>query len=806
MEDFNGLNLVDGHYSVNVNGIKYSFFYRKNINIDLIFVLLPNILPKEIAIKKHDYSGLYGVFPGHIVDISSIIIDQDNMKEYRSSKNTDVSDKVIEGMEDLVRFFLNKIKINHNRLVLYSEKYGSMYAMRLGANFEDSIICINNPAVNKPNSTYISEFFGNLINKDNYKNRFNNINSKLKDHVFFIGVESKLNKGANARFINWLTNEMAGNNKFKLLVHESSGEKDNAGINCKRMIEEALDLAGIGHIKNKWLKIDISKLYLMSSDSDEKKHNDVKFRPRGRNDLEPVDLNPPYNWNYNPYNDNNWFAQIQMWRMLDDFILMYEKTKNRKWLNKTIELIYDWYKFYLINDPVKYVWADMNVGIRAMKIAYILSLHYTKVIKLSDAEIECFESLTKSHLNFILNEKNIHYSNHTFMDIHGAAALAHVVRPVYAHSIFKYCKRILSKLISLQFSNDGIHLENSPGYQKFGIICVERLIRTGWFDELNLTELMKKAKSVLDWLFMPDCRYAPIGDTSAERGAEKAVAIPYVDQNDLMNCGGYVVIKRGDSNMSDKFSYLFFMGAFNSCIHKHSDDLSLIWYEGEDILCDTGKYAYQKSEKRNYSLSTRAHNTIEIDGLDTFSPQKNSKNCNKGSFVKRAEKINDIYYILASMRIEKFKVIHTRRLLYKANDFLIVIDEIIAKEQHSYTANWHFAPHIELCETDNCQYECILRNGNKLYISGSSNKPMKSSLVYGQNSPRLQGFISQEYRKLIPNFCLGNHVDDVNCKIISAFSLSREHSIGITPDNSYKFETEDNSLEFKFIKDKVLFL
>ena len=51
--------------------------------------------------------------------------------------------------------------------------------------------------------------------------------------------------------------------------------------------------------------------------------------------------------------------------------------------------------------------------------------------------------------------------------------------------------------------------------------------------------------------------------------------------------------------------------------HQHEDKLNfLLFAYGKEMLCEGGCYAYDTSEMRKYVLSTRAHNTIRIDGKD----------------------------------------------------------------------------------------------------------------------------------------------------------------------------------------------
>ena len=59
-------------------------------------------------------------------------------------------------------------------------------------------------------------------------------------------------------------------------------------------------------------------------------------------------------------------------------------------------------------------------------------------------------------------------------------------------------------------------------------------------------------------------------------------------------------------------------GFLSIAAHGHADALSIeVRHDGVDLLVDPGTYCYHgEPEWRSYFRSTRAHNTIEIDGED----------------------------------------------------------------------------------------------------------------------------------------------------------------------------------------------
>lgn len=84
---------------------------------------------------------------------------------------------------------------------------------------------------------------------------------------------------------------------------------------------------------------------------------------------------------------------------------------------------------------------------------------------------------------------------------------------------------------------------------------------------------------------------------------------------------GYYLLQRGRRRGADRISVMFDCGAlgFGSiAAHGHADALSVTLRAfGADVLIDTGTYDYFTYGRwRDYFRSTRAHNTVVIDGLD----------------------------------------------------------------------------------------------------------------------------------------------------------------------------------------------
>jgi hypothetical protein len=143
------------------------------------------------------------------------------------------------------------------------------------------------------------------------------------------------------------------------------------------------------------------------------------------------------------------------------------------------------------------------------------------------------------------------------------------------------------------------------------------------------------------------------------------------------------------------------LGYLSIAAHGHADALSVVLnVGGEEVLVDPGTYSYHtEPEWRRYFRSTRAHNTVMIDGLDQSVQAGNfmwsrhaTARClhfgDHGS-TQRFLGEHDGYCAL------KEQVAHQREILYDTGSRQFTITDILVGEgTHEACHHWHFAEHL----------------------------------------------------------------------------------------------------------------
>lgn len=428
------------------------------------------------------------------------------------------------------------------------------------------------------------------------------------------------------------------------------------------------------------------------------------FRPR--KDSIPHFLTIPIDWSSDPFKDRNWMYQLNAWRMLEPYF----NRGNIEDLNYIAKIINDWIYFEK-NNVSKWLWYDMSVGLRALKISLYLKCCYEKGI---DHQISDLDYLFHEHLGHLSDPKELNSGNHGLFQLHGLKSLVYILescnKEAYSiKSIGSYANEQMGKLITSQLGQYGVHTENSPDYHFFTHKRLIKMVNSPWWNDLDkdILNLLEQGELAKAWLVFPNNKCVPIGDShtgSAISKLPKLESWPHTKFDNYIGAkvDGYAIIRSCASIPLEKSSFLFFQGSFYSPHHKHSDDLSFILQEnGVDLLIDSGKYGYHQDKYREYFLSTRSHNTIEIDEQSTTRNQKYTY----GSAILGEPKNIDGFWVLEGRVDHKVnQYIHERTVIYRPNEELYIVDIITNKRKNSLRNIdqwWHFDTNTEVFIEEN---------------------------------------------------------------------------------------------------------
>jgi hypothetical protein len=233
---------------------------------------------------------------------------------------------------------------------------------------------------------------------------------------------------------------------------------------------------------------------------------------------------------------------------------------------------------------------------------------------------------------------------------------------------------------------------------------------------------------------------------------------------------GYVIARSDWAILAEDASMLFAQGGFFKSAHRHADDFSFEWFEhGRKILSDSGKYAYTPKRWENYFESTRAHNTVEVDGRNHSDLQQNAY----GDAVRSAEMTDGGIRIVMQVfhQHPRIRARHQRQIDYRPGEELSIKDTLSSARSRVYVQWHHFAREFEL-SGDAGSFE--IDDGEMLVglaTSTSCGDETRYMKIRGQKEPRLQGWASVDDRERHPRWALGVECEARNATFEARYQL-----------------------------------
>jgi hypothetical protein len=220
---------------------------------------------------------------------------------------------------------------------------------------------------------------------------------------------------------------------------------------------------------------------------------------------------------------------------------------------------------------------------------------------------------------------------------------------------------------------------------------------------------------------------------------------------------GYYVMRSGWD--SQAIWALFDGGPFGFS-HQHEDKLNLmVAAYGRLLLTEAGDYAYDDSEMRRYVLSTRAHNTIRVDGQDQNRRANYDRDQLDLQALAGADWLStDSYDMVAALYDEGYgpqadtAVSHHRRVIFLKqppaglDPCFVVIDRLEAKdnEAHGYETLWHFNT-VTATRLSVTTVQSQDAGQSNLTVIAAARPGLEVSVIEGQEEPEWQGWKSTQH-------------------------------------------------------------
>lgn len=180
--------------------------------------------------------------------------------------------------------------------------------------------------------------------------------------------------------------------------------------------------------------------------------------------------------------------------------------------------------------------------------------------------------------------------------------------------------------------------------------------------------------------------------------------------------------------------------------HSHNDKLSLILrLGGQELFCDAGTFCYTRdAAKRNQFRSTRAHNTIMVDGEEQnlINPDKHYVFCIGNEAVVSAIEVKQngakIQMSASHSGYRRLGVEHKRSVTL-CDGLLLVEDELAGSNEHSFEMNWNIPSPWRIAPVSG--EEIVIAGPMRVHLQVSSTLPLECSEQPAQISRTYGGAI-----------------------------------------------------------------
>jgi len=420
-----------------------------------------------------------------------------------------------------------------------------------------------------------------------------------------------------------------------------------------------------------------------------------------------------YNLHYFDYLQDPWRSHAKKCLLITDWIRHNPPGAEDAWEAYTVSLrIVNWIKFFLLENE-----------------AYLKEGH---------ERLPRREWVDNLYLQALWLEQNIEYhllANHYLKNGVALFFAGLYFEGVDADRWLQKGLRILRGELQEQFLADGGHFERSPMYHS---ICV-----VDYLDVLNLAqssrtaiscetadEFTGKVTTALDFLSaicLPDGTIPLFNDSAFGIAptphqifeyAERVIGykVPNRSEGLVLNAfptSGYYVCRKADDMLIVDCGPI---GPDYQPGHAHCDTLSYeLAIDGRRVVVDSGVFDYEASRERAYARSTRAHNTVVVDGEEqselwgVFRVARRARPIQghihqTGHESALFEGAHDGYVRL------KGRPIHKRQIVYDGYGNWVITDVLEGRGTHRMESFVHLHPEFSIMKSAVTGYR-IERNG-----------------------------------------------------------------------------------------------
>lgn len=492
------------------------------------------------------------------------------------------------------------------------------------------------------------------------------------------------------------------------------------------------------------------------------------------------------NWEQDPLKNRSWQWRLNWLSFLSYLMAYHRASDDDSVLCTAREAIQSWLDTYLETDtsyPFEFIWHDHATALRAEQLAFFV--YYCRQYARSWAKqhgefLEYVEQALIVHGGWLARDS--FYSEHTNHGLEQARVLL-LLGTVFEGDLAREWQEIairrISRELEFSFTQEGVHVENSPAYHIFvfkvfmGIIKDYPADVLGDLDE-QFSQFSAKALSFITHILRPDGKLPPIGDTEqlptsdgyremfghtleyqyflyAVTQGKQGLVPPVL--NRVYPQSGYAIFRDqwpATEHYGKAFHLIAKVGCSSRYHHQQDEGHISLYAGGEDWLIDSGMYNYINHDPvRKYMRARVGHNVPMIS--HTGYAKEFEHRLGAWQVTAHSETAGKPYL---NMQLDVLTPVqHTRRVSFDANSKIVESeDRVIADDgqPRSITLQWHFPKDKNLVIEGN-RVMVTSPSGNRLHIDFEGDTPDNLSIAKGQNEDRVFSCISYKANQVEPS-------------------------------------------------------
>lgn len=472
---------------------------------------------------------------------------------------------------------------------------------------------------------------------------------------------------------------------------------------------------------------------------------------------EPVNFGEKIKWNYSFNEDEEFIFQLNRHRYWICLGQAFWIKQNDIYAKTFLNQLLDWINENIdIENADSKVWRTLETGLRADYWVRAMSF-FTSHPLITDEIKEKFFMALSVHANHLATNPKEGFSiksNWGVMEYAGLYVLSHVLKN---DDYKKKAINFLKLALHTQIHDDGMQWEASPMYHNevldayFEVLRVAKLyndevfsedekniiknmafatlqhtypnhhqILTGDSDDTDVRDLLSRAALLFKDSSIKFAGYKELDFESAWLfGIEGTLSYEKLETKKLS--GGLITAKEsGEAIWRDSYNensdFIYFRNTSLGGGHGHQDKLHVeLWFEGEAILRDSGRFTYKDVDERYRLKGSKVHNVPIINNSE-YAECKDSwiyKSLPASMGNTFVFKENHLLFEGFHCGYMDLNVLLRRRIVAPTSGIIIISDEIIGNKENDLLQHFAFGNNISLKAENNV----IIGQGKKCEFS-----------------------------------------------------------------------------------------